>query len=181
MHRQNIFDLLSRYRPEDEEDKLTLSRLQTFVTQNPRCFERSLSSGHLTGSAWIMNPDRDRVLLTHHRKLNRWLQPGGHADGNPDILAVASREAREETGLTSLRLLSPHIFDLDIHLIPATPTVPAHYHYDIRFIFEADPAEPLTVSQESKELGWIALHELSKFNPDSSMLRMVRKTKTFSD
>lgn len=180
MHRQEIFDLLSRYRPANEQDRLTLRRFQTFVTDNPGCFERSLLSGHLTGSAWIVDPRRSQTLLTLHHRLSRWLQPGGHADGDPDILAVARREAREETGLTGLRLLSPLIFDLDVHPIPATPTVPPHFHYDVRFIFEADPAEPLMISRESKELGWIALADLPQYNPDRSLEKLVRKTRLFS-
>src|SRR5215510_11521790 len=93
--------------------------LRQFVAANPNCFERSLQIGHVTGSAWIVDLDRTHALLTHHRKLNKWLQLGGHADGDPDILRVALREAREESNLDAIRPVSENIFDVDIHVIPA--------------------------------------------------------------
>jgi 8-oxo-dGTP pyrophosphatase MutT (NUDIX family) len=133
-------------------------------------------SGHLTGSAWVLDASRTRTLLTHHRKLDKWLQLGGHADGGPDLAAVALREAQEESGLARLRLLSPAIFDLDRHWIPARKAVPAHWHYDLRFLLEADPAEPLTVTDESHDLAWVNVRDVTSLNPEESMARMVRKT-----
>jgi len=147
-----------------------------FVETQPDCLRRSCAPGHLTGSAWIVDPTRTRTLLTHHRKLDKWLQLGGHADGDPDLLAVALREAREESGLTRLRVVSPAIFDLDRHLIPARKTEPEHHHYDLRFLIEADPAEPLVVTHESKDLAWVAIADVTALNPEESMARMVRKT-----
>lgn len=147
-----------------------------FVRGQADCLLRTCIPGHLTGSAWIVSPARDRVLLTHHRKLDKWLQLGGHADGDPDLAAVALREAREESGLTGLRLVSPLIFDLDVHVIPARRADPAHRHYDLRFLIEADPAEPLAISEESKDLAWVALDRVTALNPEESMARMVRKT-----
>jgi 8-oxo-dGTP pyrophosphatase MutT (NUDIX family) len=137
---------------------------------------RSCVPGHLTGSAWIVSPDRTRTLLTHHHKLDKWLQLGGHADGDGDLLAVALREAREESGLTRLRVVSTGIFDFDRHLIPARKSDPEHYHYDLRFMIEADPDEPLTISSESKDLAWVPVAEVTTLNPEESMARMVRKT-----
>lgn len=147
-----------------------------FVLAHENCLLRSCVSGHLTGSAWIVSPTRDRVLLTHHHKLDKWLQLGGHADGDADLARVALREAQEESGLARVRLVSPRIFDLDRHLIPARKQDPEHYHYDLRFLFEADPAEPLTVSSESKDLAWVELERVVALNPEESMARMVRKT-----
>ena len=118
-----------------------------------------------------------RVLLTHHRKLDRWLQLGGHVDGEADLAAAALREAREESGLARLRLVSPEIFDVDRHRIPARGAEPEHWHFDVRFLIEADPAEPLAVSSdESKDLAWVRLEEVARLNPDESLARMVRKT-----
>jgi 8-oxo-dGTP pyrophosphatase MutT (NUDIX family) len=176
LHRNLIRRRLAAYRATNPEEASTLDRVWAFVEAQPRCFERSLVIGHLTGSAWIVSPDRSRALLTHHRKLNQWLQLGGHADGNPDILAVARREAQEESGLQTIYLLSPQIFDIDIHLIPATATEAAHHHYDIRFLFEADPSHSLRVSRESKALAWVYLAEIDRLGVDSSILRMVHKT-----
>src|SRR5207245_6935322 len=106
------------YRPYDDREAAMVGRLRRFVTEHADCFERSLQTGHITGSAWVVDIDRSHALLTHHRKLNKWLQLGGHADGDPDILRVALREAREESSLESIRAVSEAIIDIDIHLIP---------------------------------------------------------------
>jgi 8-oxo-dGTP pyrophosphatase MutT (NUDIX family) len=148
-----------------------------FVESQPDCLLRSCVPGHLTGSAWVVSADRQRTLLTHHRKLDKWLQLGGHADGDPDLLAVALREAQEESGLTSVRPISRELFDVDRHLIPARKTDPAHWHYDLRFIFEADDEERLVVTSESKDLAWVPLSDVARLNPEESMARMVRKMK----
>jgi 8-oxo-dGTP pyrophosphatase MutT (NUDIX family) len=123
-----------------------------------------------------VSPDRKRTLLTLHRKLGKWLQLGGHADGDPDLLAVALREAREESGLAGLRVVSPRIFDVDRHWIPARGGEAAHWHHDLRFMIEADPAEALTVTGESRELSWVEVAGVPALNPEESMARMVRKT-----
>ena len=147
-----------------------------FVEAEPLCAERTLEVGHLTGSAWIVDAARQRTLLTHHRKLNKWLQLGGHADGDLDIAAVAMREAEEESGLSSLRAVSTQLFDVDRHLIPARAHEPEHWHYDLRFMIEADPNEPFVVSAESKDLAWIEIAKMAEYNAEESMMRMARKT-----
>lgn len=147
-----------------------------FVEAEEACLWRTCLPGHLTGSAWIVSPDRRRVLLTHHRKLGKWLQLGGHADGDPDLLTVALREAREESGLTRLRPLSAEPFDVDRHWIPERKTEPAHWHFDLRFLIEADPDEPLIVTHESKDLAWVEIARVAELNSEESMRRMVRKT-----
>ncbi len=151
-------------------------RLADFVASHENCFERSLSIGHVTGSAWIVDLDRTHVLLTHHRKLDKWLQLGGHADGDWDVLRVALREAEEEGGLTTVRPVRDTIFDVDIHLIPARKAEPEHYHYDVRYALEADRAEAIRISDESHDLRWIAVEEVGTLTQEESVLRMVRKT-----
>lgn len=147
-----------------------------FIETHADCLLRSCAPGHLTGSAWIVDASRRRTLLTHHHKLDKWLQLGGHADGDPDLRTVALREAAEESGLKRLRLLSSSVFDVDRHLIPPRKTEPEHYHYDLRFLIEADPAETLTITRESKDLAWIDLAQVASLNPEESMARLVRKT-----
>lgn len=147
-----------------------------FVEAHADCLLRSCVPGHLTGSAWIVDATRTRTLLTHHRKLDKWLQLGGHADGDPDLAAVALREAREESGLSPLRVVAVELFDVDRHWIPPRKTDPGHYHYDFRFLIEADSNEPLTVSSESKDLAWVDIASVASLNPEESMLRMVRKS-----
>ena len=111
-------------------------------------------------------------------KLEKWLQLGGHADGDGDLLAVALREAAEESGLVRLHAVHPEIFDVDRHRIPQRKMEPAHWHYDLRFMIEADPREPLVRAvSESHELAWLDVDEVTRLNPEESMARMVRKTK----
>lgn len=160
----------------EEAEANAASRTISFIESEPRCLERQCIRGHLTGSAWVVSPDRSRVLLTHHRKLDKWLQLGGHADGDPDLAAVAMREACEESGLKSLRLARTEIFDVDIHEIPSRGAVPGHLHFDLRFLIEANPDEPLTVTSESKDLQWVAMENVSALNPEESILRLVRKS-----
>lgn len=190
MHRQPLLNSLRRHQPYDAHEAAMTQQTIAFVEQHPDCFERSLLVGHVTGSAWIVSPDRDRVVLIHHRKLDRWFQPGGHADGDPNIAAVALREAREETGLTSLRFVGvgkgedtpeppaewPPIFDVDVHPIPARGTVPGHWHYDIRFLLENDPTEPFGQSAEVKNCCWVSIDKTNEYTNEVSIRRMVFKS-----
>ena len=116
-------------------------------------FLRSRLNGHFTGAAWLVSADGKRVLLTHHRKLDRWLQLGGHADGDADLCRVALREAEEESGLTNLTV-ETDIYDLDRHWIPERADVPGHWHYDVRFVVHARGSEDFVVSEESYALAW---------------------------
>jgi 8-oxo-dGTP pyrophosphatase MutT (NUDIX family) len=177
MHRRDLLLQLAAYVPTGPEDAEARDRIAAFVRHNDRCFERALEIGHITGSAWIVDPARARCLLTHHRKLGRWLQLGGHADGSADVRSVARREATEESGLRSLRTVSESIFDCDVHAIPARGAEPQHFHYDVRYLLEADPAEPLVISEESKDLVWIEIERVGVLSPDESVLRMARKTR----
>jgi len=175
-HRQPLLDLLSRYHPSGEFDRQQAARLAAFVRRQPSCFERTCMEGHVTGSAWVVDPRGERVLLTRHRKLNLWLQLGGHADGNPDVLAVACREAREESGIEPIVPESADIFDLDIHAIPARPGEPAHLHYDVRFAMRAGHTN-CQAGAESHELAWVEIDRLADTTTEPSMLRMAEKWK----
>ncbi len=178
MHRAPILALLRAHAAQslDPHEAAMTAETIRFVEEHADCLLRSCPPGHLTGSAWIVNVDRTRTLLTHHHKLDKWLQLGGHADGDGDLAAVALREAHEESGLARLRLVSPMLFDVDCHWIPVRKAEPAHWHFDLRFTIEADPAEPLVISSESKDLAWVDLARVTALNPEESMARMVRKT-----
>ncbi|TRX56082.1 NUDIX hydrolase [Fulvivirga sp. M361] len=176
MHRNDLLQKLEAYLPENPKEVQFKEDFFLFIKTYGDCFERSLAIGHITGSAWVVNKDRSRALLTHHKKLDRWLQLGGHADGDPNVLNVASREAQEESGLKSLKLISSAIFDIDIHTIPARKDEPEHLHYDVRFLFKADDNEQLHVSSESKNLHWISLDHLDSYiDHNESIQRMAGK------
>ena len=175
--RAQLLSLLERYRPSEPHERAMRERIRRFVVENPPCFERSLRSGHLTASAWIVNPARTRALLTHHRKLGKWLQLGGHADGEPDMLRVALREVQEESGLTGIRPVSEEIFDVDVHLIPSQEGEPEHFHYDVRFLLESDDRQPLHASEESRSLLWVDFDVVPSYTGEESVLRMLRKSR----
>ncbi|MGF6709259.1 8-oxo-dGTP pyrophosphatase MutT (NUDIX family) [Luteibacter sp. W1I16] len=149
-----------------------------WLDEQPQPFHRETRSGHFTGSAWLVSADGKRVLLMLHRKLGRWLQPGGHADGDADLAAVALREAEEESGLRDLEVL-PRIFDLDRHLIPARGDEPAHWHYDVRYVVVAKGDEAFTVNEESLALAWRPVADIAADpSSDESLRRMAAKWMT---
>ena len=175
MHRAPLLGLLDEYLDRHADEKRTVDLFRRFIQHNRDCFERHLAVGHLTGSAWILDRSRKRALLTHHRKLGCWVQLGGHADGDSDILRVAAREAREESGL-AVEPLAETIFDLDVHEIPARGGVPLHLHYDLRFLMCAVGSEAFSISPESHELAWVPLDRISAYTGERSVLRMRDKT-----
>ncbi|HEL4300034.1 NUDIX hydrolase [Stenotrophomonas sp. GD03930] len=139
-------------------------------------FRRERLTGHFTASCWLVSADGQRLLLTHHRKLQRWLQLGGHADGDRDLARVALKEAEEESGLGGLVLEDPAIFDLDKHWIPERKDVPGHWHYDVRFVIRALGGEAFVLSEESLELAWRPVTEVAADpQSDESMQRMAHR------
>ena len=200
-NRHEILTTLDRYkttwcRPDvlypsriGSEELDILTPFGEFVAANPGCFERANTAGHFTGSALVVNPSLTKVLLTHHRKLDMWLQLGGHADGVPRLHEVAMTEANEESGLTDLSLLSyeadtfgpdfktdiPLPFDLDWHGIPARASEPAHIHYDVRYVVLAKSEAPPQVSHESHDVRWMTLDEARALTSERSMHRQFAK------
>lgn len=176
--REKILVALKKYETTYLEERLFISEMIEFIEQNSACFERSNVAGHITGSAWILSPDGEKALLTHHKKLGAWLQLGGHSDGNPDTWDVALREAQEESGIMNIEFLSRDIFDIDIHIIPKNPmkNESEHLHYDVRFLMQAD-SEDFIISNESNNLKWVSLTEISKMEHllNQSVKRMIEK------
>lgn len=175
MHRRPLLNLLQRHNPSDNHELAMTAELRAFVEAHEDCFERSQLSGHVTASAWVVNPERTHVLLIHHKKLNKWLQPGGHCDGDSDTLAVAMKEVQEETGVGQLTAEAA-IFDVDIHPIPENKGVPAHFHYDVRYLLIADSKAAIVGNSESNAVQWVPLELVARYNDEASVMRMVGKT-----
>jgi len=170
MHRSSLIKLLEGYRYQPE----IKGQILDFIVKNPDCLERTNLSGHITSSAWLLSSDLSKALLLHHQKLDIWVQPGGHCDGESDVLASALREAIEESGIENIKTLSNDIFDLDIHLIPEKPGEPLHYHYDIRFLLQAHD-DNFRINNESKDMIWLK-NDLSNLTTTNlSILRMIDK------
>jgi 8-oxo-dGTP pyrophosphatase MutT (NUDIX family) len=168
--RAPLLVLLERYQAAVPIAAPAARQFREFALAHADCLERTCVPGHLTGSAWLLDGTSRRVLLTHHRKLNKWLQLGGHADGDGDLARVALREAEEESGLSDL-IVEPEIFDLDRHMIPARGNEPAHWHYDVRFVVHAGESEAFVVTDESHALAW---REIAEIAVDSSVDESVR-------
>ena len=177
MHRRKLLEGLRIYLQKNPEELELVDRFDSFISDNVDCFDRSNLEGHVTGSAWLVSPDGRQALLTHHKKLGRWLQLGGHSDGESDTLLVSKREAEEESSL-KVEPLDETIFDIDIHLIPDGPTEKAHLHYDCRFLIRSVGKDQYVVSEESKDLAWVYLKDLPKYTSDPSISRMALKSAT---
>jgi 8-oxo-dGTP pyrophosphatase MutT (NUDIX family) len=175
VHRDPLLNLLTGYSAKYPLESGCTDKIIEFVNCHDNCFDRELSVGHITGSAWIVNSTGTHTLLTHHKKLNKWLQLGGHADGDSNVMRVAKREANEESGLAQLRVEDEGIFDLDIHPIPTRGSEAQHFHYDVRFVLRCSGSEKFTVSDESHDLAWVEIARLADYSEEASMLRMAQK------
>ena len=179
MHRKHLLEILDRYESVYPGEEGTVARMRELVTTHQDCFDRACPPGHITASCWILSADHKSALLTHHAKLGRWLQLGGHADGDPDPFSVALREAREESGMETFLEPSgqevPLPLDIDIHQIPARGEEAAHLHHDLRYLLIAGPDQALQISAESKDLRWIARDRVVELTDEESVLRLERK------
>lgn len=177
MEKKELIKMLEKYTPQYEEEIKYKAQMLQFLEENDIFLGKQNTKGHITGSAWIVSKDREKVLFTHHKKLNMWVQLGGHTEEGEAVLQSALREGLEESGLKHLKVLSQDIFDLDVHLFPARQEQPAHYHYDIRFLLEADEEEKLVVSAESKDVKWVQVDELKQYSSEVGIRRLALKTK----
>ncbi len=206
-----IKNLIDNYRPIDSSTAGAKAAMQQLLLHTPNpTYRTAFNPGHFTASAFITNANRDKLLLIWHKKLQKWLQPGGHID-NTDAspLAAALRETAEETGLTAKALLAAELADIDVHEIPARESnseleefknqqpahvsraeleefshkepahvsraEPAHYHFDLRFLCEADDKAPLIASDETPELRWVPLSELPQQSNFTRWLALLAK------
>ena len=178
MHRQDILNLLDDYDTRFLDEASHVARARRWIMTHEEIFNRE-NPVHVTASAWVVNPARTHIFMVHHGKHHQWFQPGGHADGDNDVLRVALKEASEESGLdmAHIRLLHRKVFDVDIHAVPTAHAVPEHAHIDIRFLVEMDDDVPVPGSHESHEVRWIPLREVAAMSRLRSTHRMLEKTR----
>lgn len=168
-------DVLARWTPPDDEQAAARDRIVAWIDRYPLdAHRRTRLEGHLTASALVVDPARGAALLTHHRKLGRWLQLGGHCDGDAHLARAALREAIEESGIRGLRV-DPEPLDVDVHAIPARGDEPEHWHLDTRFLVLAPPRSIECASEESLALRWIRPDELDALPTDESVRRLFRR------
>lgn len=189
MDHQPILDLLTKYATCWPTETKVVSRIKDLVRNHSNCLHRDCMPGHLTGSAWVLSHDGSKHLLLHHRKLKKWLQPGGHADGQVEINQVALREVNEESGLSNLKIIdncSPEgLLDIDVHLIPAryqadgTLIEPEHEHHDLRFLIQCTAEQDPIVSEESHEVRWFTASEVRQQTNETSVLRLLDKAEAY--
>ena len=181
MDRDGLLELLRRYARRHPDEGSTIDRVVDLLHTRERAYHRDcFDPGHITTSAWIVSKESGAALFTHHRKLGRWLQLGGHADGETDVVAGAVREAEEESGLTGFRVLGhetgPEILDVDVHRIPARSDEPAHEHHDIRFLLQVSEEQPISTQEaESLAVRWFQPEQIAVRFHEESVLRMGRK------
>ena len=168
---------LLAHAPSDEAELRDRDAMLSLVESEPACFARTTyAPGHFTGSLFILSVETGRVLLHHHRRLDRWLHMGGHDEGESDPAATALREGREESGLLDLVLLSPAILDLDVHPIPGAKGEPDHSHFDVRYAgaTRSDSAARADAA-ESLGLAWLTLDEAARRMGEPGALRALAK------
>jgi 8-oxo-dGTP pyrophosphatase MutT (NUDIX family) len=181
--RDLVRDVVLRYRDANPHESAVVERILHLLARHPDCLLRTCRVGHVTASALVLSSDHRSCLLTHHRKLDRWLQLGGHVDGEAEPHLSALREAREESGMTEFSFLpplsdgSPLPFDLDVHSIPARKDEPEHEHHDFRYLLVAAPGQVLHISDESNDLQWFPLEQIAfeSSSSDESLARLARK------
>ena len=165
---QNCAQAIASHTSFDPTEAESITATLAFLEEHHRCWQRDNYVGHLTASAWVVNAAKTHVLLTHHRKFDCWLQLGGHVDeGDESLLAAALREAREESGIQAIEPLQAYIFDIGHHPIN-TPKEPPHVHYDIRYLLVAKTME-FVVSEESNDLAWVPLAEVTTFSRSTAL------------
>jgi 8-oxo-dGTP pyrophosphatase MutT (NUDIX family) len=161
-------------RPGEDSHEASRREILAFLDAHPDALHRSCREGHLTGSALVVDPATRHILLLFHAKVQRWLQPGGHADGDAHLARVALREAEEETGIAGLQVVTPAI-DLDVHVFHnAAGTEPDHLHLDVRHLVLAPPGAETTGNHESEGLAWVPLERLGAYDVDEGTSRMAR-------
>ena len=180
MRRESLLAVLASYAPSNSQEAESLARIRRFLAAPADPFHRENPEGHITGSAVVARPDGSEFLLILHRKLGRWLQPGGHTEESDDsVLGTALREAREETGLASFAVPPEDaILDVDVHPIPAHGKDAAHFHFDIRYLLVTAEAHDRAASEDpARPMHWATFEDAIAAGVDDSFARALDKAR----
>jgi 8-oxo-dGTP pyrophosphatase MutT (NUDIX family) len=181
---KSLFDILDAYKEEwfDEyqnkshESLDTITQFKALLLDQDAPFSRNTFPNHFTASCFVVNPSFSKILLLKHRKLEKWLQMGGHCDGEINLAEVALKEAREESGSSQIQILNYQVIDLDIHVIPQNIKEPEHKHFDVRYLGFCAETDPLEKSErECTDLQWFTWEEARKRTTEESMHRVFNK------
>jgi len=176
----DLSTLLDNYTSFDKFEALHIQQLRTFLEGTDNAYDRSNLLAHVVADAWILSPDFTKVVLVEHKLNNRWMAPGGHCDGDPDVYATALRETEEETGLTGIKPLVSGIFDINCGCVPDRSKgeifIPRHFHFDVCFAFVATSEQPLKISDESTDLQWVSVADIPQLNFFPEHMRRYEKT-----
>ena len=180
MNRADLLAALEAYAPSAPEEAESLARIRGLLESPADPFARANPVGHVTASAIVARPDGSEFLLIHHRKLGRWLQPGGHTEeSDASAFDAALREAREETGISAFdRPIGAEILDVDVHAIPAHKRDPAHAHFDVRFLLTSGETGHAALAEDPKRpMRWVSIEEGRAMSLDASLDRALEKAR----
>jgi 8-oxo-dGTP pyrophosphatase MutT (NUDIX family) len=174
---RQFLDALRRYQPVDETEDRHHRALMSHLVHTKAPLSRSkYRPGHVTAGLFIVDLESNRLLLHHHRRLDRWLPMGGHLESGESPAEAALREGGEESGLQDLQLVSEDILDVDKHVIPATEDEPEHFHFDVRYVAQTQRPDAIAMdAAESKELAWVDFDRALELMDDESSRRAIKK------
>ena len=175
-----LYEQIQKYRPRNEQERLDQALILDFLSRNEDAFLRGNRLAHMTASAWIVNPERTKTLMVYHNIYNSWSWTGGHADGETDLLSVALREAREETGIEHVRPVSPEIFSLEVLTVDGHEKrgeyVSSHLHMNLTYLLEARESDTLHICREENSgVAWFALEDALKASTEPWFVERIYK------
>jgi 8-oxo-dGTP pyrophosphatase MutT (NUDIX family) len=183
VNNMNLHTKLANYHSPFLEENVSKEKILKFLASCKDPFSRKSLEGHVTASGFLVNNDKSKFLLMHHRKLKKWVQPGGHCDGDADVLAIAIKETKEESGIVSIKPISCQIYDIEVYWFPANLNEKGHYHYDITFLLGTVDNDLLIKNIEANALRWFAFEDYFHEGVivDNPIKRMIKKFKLKKD
>lgn len=178
MDREQLCREIEAYQPFNEQEQIDREMILHFIRTNVNAFSRSNTMAHITASSWVVNRERNKVLLVYHKIYDSWSWTGGHADGETDLLAVAMREVTEETGVSHLKPIFDRIYSLEALTVDGHEKkgqyVSSHLHLNVTYLLEADDREELKICEaENTGVAWFSLQEALKVSTEPWFVKRI--------